>query len=171
MILHLGVIDVPYSTAVPQSARRVAARTKRGGGATKPQKFSASPAGGKTTGDVAEILEAKYHVMESFAFLHEKDIAGALEETISDAFDNVLLGAPIQPGGNALAAATGDIETMFHKFISNREMDGVQPGVPTKAAQRGVSHRFKNPNAKRAPRPSFRDRGLYDSSFKTWLDT
>ena len=44
VILHLGVIDVPYATE------------------------------GTTTGDVAEILEAKYDVMGNFDALHHADI-------------------------------------------------------------------------------------------------
>jgi hypothetical protein len=137
--LHLGVLDVPYAT------------------------------GGKSTGDVADILEAKYHVMEIFFEEHQAQIAGAFEETIGDQLENLLSGAP--PNSNSLAAATGQVETMFHKFISMQEMDGIQPGVPTKAALKGVNHRLARPTAKGNPqRPSFRDTGLYDASFKAWID-
>jgi hypothetical protein len=37
---------------------------------------------GQTTGDVAEILEAKYEVMEHFAKSHEDDIASDLENSL-----------------------------------------------------------------------------------------
>lgn len=166
MLLHLGVVDVPYSTPVPQSAKRVAVRTRKGGPA---RVISAPPSGGQTTGDVAEMLEDKYHVMEIFAELHMPEIAAALEETMGDALENLLSGH--NPGDNAMAAAAGQIETLFHTFISNQEMDGIQPGVPTRAALNGVNHRLAKPTAKGNPaRPSFRDTGLYDASFKAWFE-
>ncbi len=63
LTLHLGVIDIPYSdasyTAAPKG--RKIGRARRG-------KITAPPpqSNHKTTGDVAEILEAKYHIMETF---------------------------------------------------------------------------------------------------------
>jgi len=42
------------------------------------------------------------------------------------------------------------------------------PGVPTKAALRGVNHRLKHPYRRRGARPSFVDTSLYMSSFKAW---
>lgn len=137
--LHLGVLDVPRAN------------------------------GDKTTGDIAEILEDKYHLMEIFAELRHADIVSVLEETISDSLESLLSGAP--PGNNALAAATGQIETLFHQFISRQEMDGIQPGVPTQAALKGVNHRLARPYAKSNPaRPSFRDTGQTDADFKAWID-
>jgi hypothetical protein len=167
MILHLGVVDVPYTTSTPQHVRRVAVRTRKGSPA---RVISAPPAGGQTTGDVAEILEDKYRVMGNFFDAHETDIAGALEETIGDAFENLLSG--INPGSNATAAAMGQIETLFHTFISTQEMDGMGiPGVPTQAALNGVNHRLAHPTAKSNPsRPSFRDTGLFDANFKAWIE-
>lgn len=139
--LHLGVVDTAYT------------------------------AGGKTTGDVAEILESKYRIMGNFYDAHQNDIAVALEASIGDALDNLLMGAP--PGDNATAAVAGDIETLFHRFISDAEMETGEfvSGVPTKAALRGVNHRLAHPYAKGNPRrPSFRDTGLYEASFKAWID-
>lgn len=123
---------------------------------------------GATTGDVAEILEAKYHVMEHFYEAHKEDIARNLEESLSDAIEAVMMGAPSQ---NPFLAGASEIETRFRHFLSQREMDSLgYPGIPTKAAQKGVSHRFKHPYAKRAPRPSFIDTGLYEQSFRAWLE-
>ena len=109
MRLHLGVLDVPYK-----------------------QGSNSSP---ETTGDVAEILENRYHPIEIFYEEH------------------------------------ANIETRFRHFLSQKEMDSLGvPGVPTKAALAGVSHRFKHPYAKRAPRPSFIDTGLYEASFRAWVE-
>jgi hypothetical protein len=164
-VLHFGVAEMPYATLVPKSSYRVAVRTKRGG---KPQKISAAPSGGQTTGDVAEILESRYHVMEVFWELHQDGIIAAFEKTMIGAIENLGMGAPA--GNNALAEAESDIETQFKKFISNKEMDGIQPGVPTKASLKGVNHRLAHPYAKGNPvRASFRDTGLYEQSFKAWM--
>ena len=136
-VLHLGVIDVPY-------ARR----------------------GGKTTGDVAEILEAKYHVMEVFYRQNDAHVARSLEKSVAGALESLLLGAP--PSIDAFGAGTSRIEDRFKQFLSRREIEKLgYPGVPTGAALRGVSHRFKKKRGGR--RPSFIDTGLYQSSFKAWV--
>ena len=154
--LHLGVIDLPYAH-VP-SYRKV--------GLKKPRKVAS---GTQTTGDVAGFLETRYHVMEVFFHQHEKEIAGSVEKSVSNAIDALILGAP--PTLNVFGSATSDIEDRFKQFISNREMEVLgYPGVPTAAALAGVSHRFKHPYQKRPRRPSFIDTGLYMSSMRAWID-
>lgn len=144
--LHLGVIDLPYSAAP-----------------SKTMKKSASV----TTGDVAEFLESKYHVMEVFYEQNKSVVAKNLEVSIKNSLESLLLGAPttIDPFG----AATGAIEHDFKQFLLQKQMDALgYPGVPTQASLEGVSHRFAN--KKGAPgRPSFIDTGLYQSSFKAWV--
>ena len=152
MLLHLGVLDLPYGHQ--QAARR---RKRR------------STAGTKSTGDVAEILEAKYHVMEIFFEENADEIVSYLEASLTGAIDNVLLGAPIST--SAFGYAESKIRDRFDQFISQREMDALgYPGIPTQAAQKGVSHRFKRARKTRSPRPSFIDTGLYLSSFRAWID-
>lgn len=141
-VLHLGVVDVPY----------------------------AHDAGGKSTGDVAEILEGKYGVMGKFVEVHEQDIATDLEESLAGTLEDLLLGAP--PGADPFGSATSDIDARFKKFLSSKEMDrlGV-PGVPTAASLAGRSSRFKQKQKKsRGSRPSFVDTSLYLNSFKSWID-
>lgn len=166
MILHLGVIDIPYVSG-PIAPRRVAVRRRKGD--LVPQAVSLPSAGQETTGDVADILEDEYHIMETFFEVHQGDIVHALEEAIGGSLENLLLGAPA--GNNSLAAAESEIAMLFKKFLSGKEMDrlGV-PGVPTQAALRGVSHRFKHPYAKRAARPSFIDTGTYQANFRAWIE-
>jgi hypothetical protein len=147
--LHLGVVEQSY-------------------GFTPAQK-----AAGKnyaiTTGDVAEILEARYHVMEIFYQLHHQEIIAALEQSYGGAVESILMGAP--SAADPSAAATSKIEAMFQVFLDTREMEGLGiPGIPTKAALQGVSHRKKHPYKKRPPRPSFVDTGLYSASFRAWVD-
>jgi hypothetical protein len=166
VILHLGVIDVPYAAdayAKPRSPKVTLGAAKRG-------KVSApaAPGGRKTTGEVAEILEDKYHIQELFFEEKKADIAGVMEQSLAGALENLLMGASEQP--NFMADATSEIDTMFRQFVSGEGLNGVDPGVPTRAALMGVSHRFKHPYAHRGPRPSFVDTGLYLTNFKSWVD-
>lgn len=123
--------------------------------------------GGLTTGDVASILEAKYGVMQAFVRVHERDIAGALEESMEGALENLLMRQYTDP----FARATSTIAQTFRDFINSRESERVGiPGTPTKAALMGVSHRLAHPYAKaNMRRPSFRDTGTYVTSARVWM--
>lgn len=168
LTLHLGVVEFPYSTNAAKAPRRVAVRTVKGG---KPHAYSAAPAGAQSTGDVAEILEAKYHIMEIFVEeIGADQIAKAVEHSIAGALETMVSTGRNSPDWILTAEAEGEIEDAFRYFLSQQEMDGIQPGVPTKAALAGVSHRFAHPYAKRPARPSFIDTGLYEYSFSVWTD-
>lgn len=157
-ILHLGVIDIPY--ARPPAKR--------------PRRRAKTIAGTQTTGDVAEWLENKYHVMEIFFETHKDDVvAPALENSVQGAIESLMMGAPIalDPFGSAASA----IEDRMKQFIVMGEMDAMgYPGVPTQAARdrasgKRRSSRFKNRRATGAA-VSFYDTGLYESSMKAWVD-
>ena len=139
--LHLGVNDIPYD-------------------------YKGSE--GRSTGDVAEILEAKYNVMGVFFEVHGQEIAKHLAEAATDALENLLSGAPV-PAHPFLSGET-EIQKMFGRFLDLKEMDGRAVGVPTKAALAGVNHRMAHPYAKRDERPSFVDTGLYANSMRAWVD-
>lgn len=165
--LHLGVIDVPYVEREPP--KKMAARIARNHKKPLAKPKHASPEH-KTTGDVATILEDKYHLMEAFVENKELEIAGALEGGLKDALESVLAGAPIalDPFGEG----TAKIEEMFKDFLSTREAETVGiKGTPTLAARKGVNHRLKHPYAKDNPRrPSFIDTGLMQTSFKSYVE-
>lgn len=167
--IHLGVIELPYAAVQPPSTRRAVVKVRRRGGKAGPvQRSMRSANAAKTTGDIAEILEWKYHVMEIFAQIHEKQIADIIAGHMQDALDNILMGAP--PQANIFPAeGIPELQKMFVRWINKRGMDGIQPGVPTKAAQMGVNHRMKHPYQRRASRPSFRDTGLYLQAFRAWV--
>lgn len=154
--LHLGVIDSPYGN--PPKASK------------KGRKSKLKSSSVLTTGDVADILEAKYHPMEIFFTVKEKQIVAALEDSVSGALESVLMGGPasLDPFGTA----TNKIEELFRSFLEKREMERLgYPGVPSKAALAGVNHRLLHPNAKANPRrPTFIDTGAYQTSFKAWID-
>jgi hypothetical protein len=165
MILHLGVYDIPYAH-VPKEYR--ANQTKHAEGT-------------ETTGDVANDLERRYHIMESFFDFKKQKIAVMIEKSAAGALENILMGAPIT--ANPLQQATADISTEFKQFLSTQEVESIGlRGVPTRAALEGVNHRFKNPFGKyvgkgknrtfvkNPRRPSFIDTGLYQATMTVWAD-
>lgn len=164
MRLILGMNDIPYALKVPEELKRVSVKTPRGG---KARVVKSAPSGSESTGDVAEILENRYHVMEIFfETVGREQISTALEHSIAGAIENMNVGQPI--GSIApTAEAEGEIETAFRFFLSQREMDMLHRGVPTRAAVLGINHRLLHPYARsNPPRPSFIDTGLYQANMR-----
>jgi len=159
MILHLGVVDVPY-VRTPPAGRR--GRRRRGAGGTQ------------TTGDVAGWLENRYHVMEHFAQLHLEDtIVPALEEGLAGALESQMMGAPPPP--SLFETGTEKIAERFRLMLDQRELDALgYPGIPTqasldRASGKGRSARFASRRASGAA-VSFVDSGLYSASMRAWID-
>lgn len=139
--LHLGVIEQPYDN--------------REGDETL------------TTGDVASILEAEYHIMEIFYYRYEDQIVEAITDSLQGSLENLLMGQ--EPASNPLAEAESYIENLFRKFLDRSVIEGLGVlGVPTKAALEGLRTRLGK--IEYGPRrPSFIDTGLYQASFKAWF--
>lgn len=139
--LHLGVLEMPYGNHP------------------------------ETTGEVAEWLENRYHVMELFAEdVGSETIEKAFEESAQAAIEDLFSGARVEDV-NLTLDATEMIQTEFRKFIDEKKLDFVVPGVPTKASLEGVNHRFKHSHAKGNPvRPSFKDTGTYSAAFRAWTE-
>lgn len=151
--INFGVNDLPYSHSADTG------KVKKG--KTKGSAVTS------TTGEVAEILEEKYHIMEIFWELHGNEVVEDYSEALVGSFEGLLQGAPVSP--NALAAGNAEVEARFRKFLTMKEMDSLGiPGVPTKAAQAGVSSRFKGKHG--PPRPSFVDTGLLENSFQSEVE-
>jgi hypothetical protein len=111
----------------------------------------------KTTGDVAELLEDKYHIMEHFIDQHADDVIEKLKDAEEVKFSSRI-------GRDLRDEITYNLEVDFRNFILNSEMDklGV-PGVPTEAARKGrktARRIWRGPE-----RPSFYDTELYLDSF------
>ncbi|WP_051377032.1 hypothetical protein [Paraburkholderia dilworthii] len=162
--LHLGIIDIPYQDRATDEKVPKAKKGK----ANKPIKPK-SDAATKTTGDIAEILEEKYHIMDTFAFARLPDIAKELEESIAGSLETMMMGG--QPSPNPFASAESAITAMFKQFIFTQQVESMGiAGVPTQAALDGVNHRLKHPYAKGNPRrPSFVDTGMYMANFVAWM--
>lgn len=135
--LHLGVQDVAYSD--PEAK------------------------GSVTTGEVAEILESKYHVMEVFFELYKDKIAQKLADSVSEKIEAMAQGNP----NVSETLDIGGVEQMFRQYLSADEWQKVS-GQTIKAAVLGISHRKKG-KKRPGPRPAFIDTGLYQAMFKSWL--
>jgi hypothetical protein len=166
MKLVLGVDDHAYTARYePQSPLSATKKKKRQASMTHAQMAYGQ---GKTTGVVAKDLEKRYGLMGAFwemeqdyvMTLIEKSIGQSIEEMVASGERNPLISQDV----------LDKIETRFKRNLSTRRYDGQLNGVPTLAAQRGVSHLVRHPYAKRAPRPSFIDTGMYQASFKAWLE-
>jgi hypothetical protein len=115
------------------------------------------------------MLEARYDIMAGFMLLHGQEVADAMAEAMAGALEDLLVGAPRSSLTEPLAPAMAVIGETFQEFIDREELSGLEEGVPTAAALKGVSHRFKHPYSKDNPRrPSFVDTGLYRDSFVAW---
>lgn len=162
LTLSLGVIDVPYAPG-PVAPRRAVARIRKG----KLRTRTAAAAGQQTTGDVAEILEEKYHIMESFAEEYHDQIVDAVAHSLAGAMETILSGQDVE---NPFAGAESEITEGMKEFIDGQMMDGI-PGVPTKAALKGINHRLTHPYAKGNPaRPSFLDTGLFQANMVATIE-
>ena len=112
MKLILGVVDIPYTDSgkVPSAAAMARARAS--------QKAPKGGGSAQTTGDVATILEAKYHVMETFYERHEEEVAAAMEGALAGELENILAGSP--PRNDPYGSATSAIEARFPGFPGSR---------------------------------------------------
>jgi len=121
---------------------------------------------GATTFEVGTILEAKYGLFSRFADSELPSIASNLADSVAGALETIMQGGPVT---DPFASGTSQIEQDFRHFLDIEEMAklGV-PGVPTKAALKGKSIRFKRSKGPR--RPSFIDSGILQKSFKSWVD-
>jgi hypothetical protein len=165
-VLNLGVIDFPYvDYDKPTVKKRPSAKGVKGK-ATRPKGKAATNT--VSTGDVAEFLEAKYHIMEHFFQENENKIRTSLFENMKDNFENQLRGAP-DLSDVAFLAISSQIESDFKLWLSQADIEQLgYPGIPTKAALMGVNHRLKG--GKGARRPSFIDTGQFQAAFKTWVE-
>lgn len=135
--LHLGVIDIPYGNEKT------------------------------TTGDVAEILEDNYKVMELFFDLNSRKIANLMAEDAAASLET-MLASGVTPA-ELFSESMSQIHHLFSTFLDEKKLDGQVGGVPTLASIEGRSKRFKH--GEREPfRPSFIDTGLYQNSMKAWVE-
>lgn len=135
-----------------------------------------------TTGDVASFLEADYHVMRTFLELHEDEIGEFLADAMAGEIESLAQGKPVAAlarrdvtthlGDRVIEgqSVNGRIEEAFRDYLDSGEWNQTS-GQAIAAADAGVNHRKKRPySQKNRARASFVDTGLYQASFRAWLD-
>lgn len=165
MKLNFGVIETPYRYDKQKLSKK-----------GKPLKKKITVEKAVTTFEVAGFIEKKYSLLEVFFRENERYIKDQLTESLEKAIEAVMSGAP--PTFDPFGRATANIETLFKVQLSSNAFDWKIPGVPTAASGRvfglrwgGVNHRLAHPYAwTNPPRPSFIDTGIFQSSFKVWMD-
>jgi hypothetical protein len=166
--LHFGFEDHPYHARYgPSSPLTQAVKRRTPKVMTRPQQAYGE---GKTTVEVANELESRYHIVETFWEMEEDKFIEVLEDAFADDIEEVMQMGQIPKTGGISDKETDKIEARFRNYLTNKRFDGVIAGVPTLAAQRGVSHLKQHPYAKRGPRPSFIDTGMYMRSFRAWVE-
>lgn len=166
--LHLGFEDHAYDVRYEELSP-LARSTK----SNRPKVMSRAQQAygqGKTTREVAAELETKYKIVETFWELEEDNFIEVLEDAFAEDLEEVMqMSTTVK--GPVLTKETEKIEAKFRRNLSNRRYDGIIPGFPTTAAQKGVSHLRKHPYAKSNPsRPSAIDTGMYMRSFRAWVE-
>jgi hypothetical protein len=137
--------------------------------------------GAKTTGDVAGYLEDEYHIMRTFLEIYEDKIGDFLADAMVGEIESLAQGKPVTIFGKDISTQLGDrvisgasvngkIEESFRDFLDSREWKQTS-GQAVDAADQGVSHRKKQPYKKRDARPEFVDTGLYQASFRAWIES
>lgn len=168
MKLQFGFDDHAYTARYSLSSPLTATVKKRGGRRLSPVQQAYGQ--GKSVGQVALELERKYKIVETFYYIEEDNlIIPMLAEGYRDALEMEMKTQGTT--GTFKILRTGDsnkLETRFRRNLSGRRYDGIIPNVPTRTAQRGISHLRRNPAASQGSRPSFIDTGLYQRSFKVW---
>jgi hypothetical protein len=162
--VELGFINTPYTDITihrPMTAAREESRRPRRRHFRKTM----------TAEDIGAILEDKYHILDVFWKLHQKDVLAVLRETILSRIKRMLTGRSTisdRTFTGVAKPAFKDIEKAFRNFLDKKEMDALGiPGVPTKASLIGTTGgKFKT---LRPGRPSFVATGIYRASFRVWI--
>ncbi len=163
MKLLFGFENIPYSARYSRQSPLTATIKKR-----RPKVLSQAQQDygrGKTVGQVAEDLEKRYGILEAFYGLEEDFIVKNFEEAVANGMGIGMMGGSWDYDWDATP-----LEGKFRRALSGRKFDGLK-GIPTRAAQTGVSHLRVDVYKKGAsPRPSFIDTGMYQRSFRAWTE-
>jgi hypothetical protein len=126
--------------------------------------------GGKTVGDVAQILEDKFDVMQIFADQNEEMIARSLEAVFAGAVESAIAGKyeELNVLGEKNYTMYGNIIERFHEFIDRQEHGILLKKQTEKTAKAGA--RFKRQYRKVSNSLAFYETGAYEGHFGAWVD-
>lgn len=137
------------------------------------QEFLYADAGeSETTGQVAEWLENKYHIMRSFFEIKEEQINEEIANFFAGLIESLAMGMPMQAAITRLQTGIFDkIERMFRDFLDAEEMNKILPThMHSQAAKKGIRTRMKKKIREGVARAAFVDTGMYQASFRAWLE-
>ena len=132
MILHLGVVDAAYAED------------------------------GETTGEVAQYLEDKFGVMQTFFDMNSGYIADRIENSLAGSIETLVMKG--SPQEDIFASGMSDVEHRFREYITMQEH-----GIQLKSEAQGSRFKMQYKKVK-AKKIAFVDTGLYRRSFKAWVD-
>jgi hypothetical protein len=128
--------------------------------------------GERTSGEVAAGLEKDYGIMQAFFDMYGQTTADNLAQAMVGEFET-----------GKFNFDPKFTQADFHDFLSYQQVESVGiPGVPTERALKGrytkgkLTKQARKIRGKRAPveegsrRPSFIDTGLYQASFRAWVE-
>jgi hypothetical protein len=157
--IKMGFINTPYSAETiyrPVSAAQEESKRRRR------RSFSKTV----TAETVAEILEARYQIVDYFSEKYATQINDIVLSRFATVASEALVGKRRPRDLSAvMKPAAKEIENLFKQFLTNEELNG-RPGVPTMAAQMGVRSGRGSKTKQGVPRPSFIDTGIYKASFR-----
>lgn len=127
-----------------------------------------------STGDVAEILERRYGVMQTFFDRRRDKIAGYLADSMANALQDRING---RRGGSPTFEAEQKIEAEFRSFLDANEMDILSVGLagpeitnPHISAAAAAGSNSRKKSTKSNARPAFVDTGLYRANFRVTVN-
>ena len=153
----LGFLNVPYSydtVWTPMKSAKAEAERSRARSFKKTNSVQ----------KVADHLEKKYHVLRMFTYLHGHEIAEDLRPLYARRME-VAMARGKWTEVHIPKTVAEKVERRFRKFLDQREMDGMMPGIPTEASKKGTSN-WRSSKKNNPGRPSFIDTGLYRASFR-----
>ncbi len=119
---------------------------------------------GETTYQVAKKLEYRYGVMDVFVDEHRDEIENSVIDAFMGEIESMKMG---KPKSTLMNRTLGGIEELFRDYIDADEWQKVT-GEIIMSALLGITSRNKEGTG--LPRPAFIDTGLYQASFRAWLD-
>ena len=128
--------------------------------------YADSDSQGETTGDVAGYIENKFHVMRIFVEENMDDIALEVGKRLAGEIESLVQG---RPPIESPVVEFPKVEMMFRDFLDSNEIQTIFTHRIV-AADKGYSTRKKKKGEARPPRPAFIDTGLYQTSFRSWMD-
>jgi hypothetical protein len=164
--LHMGFINTPYikeTIARPMTSAKIESKRKRRRGFSKTM----------TAEKVANILEGKYGIVETFSAVYEEEISNIMTEGFAEIARNMLSSGRTSTTSsikNLMKPSTNNIQSLFRSFLDQEEMNGMVEGVPTAAALGGKRSGRGSKTRKGIKRPSFINTGIYRASFRCWAD-